>query len=432
MRRLTLVLACCVWPLAKGAAQQRALTLGEAIQLAVKADPSVVQAEGTSRTAGASVRSTWGEFLPRINSSASYGKTYSGLPSHVDPVTGQVISGSITSGSLSFGGNASIDIFTGFRRGADLSAARANVSDADASLADLRAQSALKTSNQFIQTLQSADLVRQQQDAIRRAEDKLAIANAKLATRAATIADSLGAVVDVARARAALLTQQRSLTEAEATLARLVGMDGRVSAVPDSSLFTITPISDTAALMGEALSRSPTVLRAEARVRAQRASVGIYRSAYWPAVTLSGNATLNGSSTDSYNLNSTRGFSFGVSWPLFNGFLRERNLVQANAGLDAAVATAADTRHGVAASLTTQLAALGIAEERIRLTAQSLDAARASVRVQTERYRLGSIQLVELNQVLDALSAAEQDAINAKYEYLRAKAQIEAILGRKM
>src|ERR1043166_395716 len=144
VRRLTLVLACCVWPLAKGPAQQRALTLGEAIQLAVKADPSVVQAEGTSRTAGASVRSTWGEFLPRINSSASYGKTYSGLPSHVDPVTGQVISGSITSGSLSFGGNASIDIFTGFRRGADLSAARANVSDADASLADLRAQSALK------------------------------------------------------------------------------------------------------------------------------------------------------------------------------------------------------------------------------------------------------------------------------------------------
>ena len=53
MRRLTLVLACCAWPLAPGTAQQRALTLAEAIQLAVKADPSVVQAEGTSRTAGA-------------------------------------------------------------------------------------------------------------------------------------------------------------------------------------------------------------------------------------------------------------------------------------------------------------------------------------------------------------------------------------------
>ncbi len=431
MRRLTLVLVCCALPRALPA-QQRSLTLAEAIQLAVKADPSVVQAEGTARTAGASVRSTWGEFLPRITSSANYGKTYSGLPSHVDPVTGQVISGSITSGSLSFGGNASIDLFTGFRRGADLAAARANVSDADASLADLRAQSALKTSTQFIQTLQSADLVRAQQDAIRRAEDKLAIANAKLATRAATIADSLGAVVDVARARATLLTQQRSLTEAEATLARLVGLDGRVSATSDSSLFTITPIADTTALMAEALSRSPTVLRAEARVRASRANVGIYRSAYWPALTLSGNASLNGSSTADYNLNSTRGFSLGVSWSLFNGFQRERNLVQASAGLDAAVATAADARHGIAASLTTQLAALGIAEERIRLTTQSLDAARASARVQTERYRLGSIGIVELNQALDALSAAEQDAINAKYEYLRAKAQIEAILGRRL
>ena len=432
MRRLTLVLACCALPLAAGYAQQRALTLAEAIELAVKADPSVVQAEGNSRTAGANVRSTWGEYLPRISSTASYGKSFSALPSHVDPVTNQIISGNVTTGSLSLGGSASIDLFTGFRRGADLSSARANVADADASLNDLRAQSALKTSNQFIQTLLSADLVRQQQDAIRRAEDKLAIANAKLATRANTIADSLSAVVDVARARANLLTQQRNLTEAEATLARLVGMDGRVSAVPDSSLFAVTPISDTAALMSEALSRSPTVLRAEARVRAQRANVGIYRSAYWPALTLSANTSLNGSSQSSYDLSSTRGFNFGLSWSLFNGFQRERNLVQANANLDAARATAADSRHAVAASLTTQLAALGIAEERIRLTTQSLDAARASARVQTERYRLGSIGIVELNQALDALSNAEQDAINARYEYLRARAQIEAILGRRL
>src|ERR1044071_1170072 len=182
--------------------------------------------------------------------------------------------------------------------------------------------------------------------------------------------------------------------------------------------------------MSEALARSPTVLRAEARVRASRANVGIYRSQYWPSLTLSGNASLNGSSTADYNLNNTRGFSLGVSWSLFNGFLRERNLVQAKARLHAA--PAADPRHAVAPSLTTQLAALGIAEERIRLTAQSLDAARASARVQTERYRLGSIGIVELNQSLDALSAAEQDAINARYEYLRAKAQIEAILGRTL
>jgi outer membrane protein TolC len=86
----------------------------------------------------------------------------------------------------------------------------------------------------------------------------------------------------------------------------------------------------------------------------------------------------------------------------------------------------------VAASLTTQLSALSIAEQRIALATQSLEAARATARVQTERYRLGSIGIVELNLAQDALSNAETEAINARYEYLRAKAQIEAILGRSL
>ena len=77
-------------------------------------------------------------------------------------------------------------------------------------------------------------------------------------------------------------------------------------------------------------------------------------------------------------------------------------------------------------------AALRSAEQRMALVAQSLEAARASVRVQTERYRLGSITIVELNAAQDALSAAETDAVSARFDYLRARAQIEAILGRAL
>ena len=46
--------------------------------------------------------------------------------------------------------------------------------------------------------------------------------------------------------------------------------------------------------------------------------------------------------------------------------------------------------------------------------------------------RLGSINIEQLNQAQDALSNAETDAVSARYEYLRAKAEIEAILGRTL
>ena len=43
-----------------------------------------------------------------------------------------------------------------------------------------------------------------------------------------------------------------------------------------------------------------------------------------------------------------------------------------------------------------------------------------------------AIDITVLNAAQDALSNAEIDAVSARYDYLRAKAQIEAILGRTL
>ncbi|HEU5218365.1 MAG TPA: TolC family protein, partial [Gemmatimonadales bacterium] len=193
MRRLTLVPFWCALPVAAALAQQPSLTLGQAIALAEKAAPTVVQAQGNVRSAGAAVRSAWGSFIPSLSTNAGYGSSFSDGPSRLDPISGEVIPGSTSSSSLSLGASASVDLFTGFRRGANLSASRATRTDAEASLVVEQSQIALNTTNQFLQALQGADLVRVRNDAIRRAQDKLAIANAKLVTRAITIADSLQA-----------------------------------------------------------------------------------------------------------------------------------------------------------------------------------------------------------------------------------------------
>jgi outer membrane protein TolC len=436
VRRSILVLVSSAlgvaFPRVPAPAQQRTVTLSEALDLAQRNAPRVVQASGNAGAAGWGVRAAWGEYLPRLTGSSNYGTSFSAGPSRTDPITGEVLSGNVSSSSLALGAGASLDLFTGFRRGADLRAARAGVRYADASLAFEKSQSALNTTSQFLLALQGADLVRVRQDAIRRAEEKLAIANAKLATRAATIADSLQAVVDLARARTQLLTEQRNLVEAEAGLARLVGLDGRVSAASDSVLFRTVAIADTAALLAEAMDRSPAVVQAESQAQSASASLAMVRASYFPGLVLAGNTSFNGSSGNDYQLFNNRSLSLSLQWQLFNGFGRERDVSQRRASLDFAVATAADARRDVGARLTTQVAALKSAEQRMALTAQSLEAARANVRVQTERYRLGSIGIVELNAAQDALSAAETDAVNARFDYLRARAQIEALLGRSL
>lgn len=433
MRRLLLVMASSVLlPAAAAGAQQRAVTLAEALTLAQKASPDVVLARGNVRSTGAGVRAAWGTFLPTVSTNASYGTSFSDGPSRTDPITGEIISGSSSSRALSLGGQAQVDLFTGFSRGANLSASRANRTEAEAALVVAQSQASLTTTNQFLLALQEADLVRVRNDAIRRSREKLAIANAKLLTRATTIADSLQAVVDLTRAQLALLSEERVLADAEAILARLVGMDGRVAAVSDSSLFRLATIGDTTALMGEAQDRSPAVIRALAQVRAAKAGVSIARSVYLPRVSLSAGTSFSGSDRSDFALFNGRNVNLGFSWPLFNGFGRERDLITRQVALEAAVSREADARRQAGSALTSQLAALYAAEQRAALTAQNLETARASARVQTERYRLGSIDITVLNAAQDALSNAEIDAVSARYDYLRAKAQIEAILGRTL
>jgi hypothetical protein len=52
------------------------------------------------------------------------------------------------------------------------------------------------------------------------------------------------------------------------------------------------------------------------------------------------------------------------------------------------------------------------------------------VAVALERYRLGSIGITD--RTPPKALRAEESAVNARFEYLRAKAQIEAILGRRL
>ena len=69
---------------------------------------------------------------------------------------------------------------------------------------------------------------------------------------------------------------------------------------------------------------------------------------------------------------------------------------------------------------------------RDRITTSSVAAANEDLRVSQERYRLGLATIVELLQSQEALNQADVDAVNARFDYLRAKAQIEALIGRPL
>jgi outer membrane protein TolC len=407
-----------------------AITLQQAIERANAVQPSVIQALTGVEIADARIRAAKGAWLPNLSFTTSAASFYSESP-RVDQNTGQIITNSNTSVNSSV--SSSIEVFDGFRRGAESRSARANRESAAQSYENARFQQELATTNQFFDVLAASQLVRVREASVRRADEQLKVSIARLRAGAAIRSDSLRSLVTLGTARNQLITAQSQLATAEANLGRLVGAEGSVSAIDDSTFYQVAAAPlDSAALRAEAIQRSPQVRAAETAAQSARSAIDVARSGYWPSVVLSGSQSLNGSAVNNYNFLQQRQATLGLTWNIFNRFTREQNIANQRAATESAVATASDTRRQVVANLTGRLSDVEAARTRITIAQTSLAAATEDLRVQQERYRLGVATIVDVLTSQEALTQAGVDDVNARFDYLRAKAQIQALIGRPL
>jgi outer membrane protein len=400
------------------------VTLNEAVELSLRVQPAVVQARGALTNAQAASRQVTGEWLPRVNASGSWARNQTTTTTTSDGNT-------FTSpaNNYSAGWNASIELFDGFRRFADRRAANANYENADASLTNQQFQVTLQVKQAFFNALAADELLRVSRTRIQRAEEQLKVSKEKLAAGSATRSDTLRSAVELGNAQLQLLTAQTSQASTRATLAQLIGYDGPVQAVGDSTLFDLAPL-DTAAMRAELLQSAPSVLSAEASAKAAAASVAVARAQYFPSLT--GSFSQNWTGTDVNALEPRWSGRLSLSWAVFNGFTREANVTRSTVDRESAQAQAEDARRQAAAQLTQQLATLASSRAQIGISRSSLAAAEEDLRVVRERYRLGAATIVDVLTSQITLDQSEVDYIRARLDFLVARAQLEALLGRSL
>lgn len=442
VKRIALVCACLVGAIPAAARAQDStriptVTLNDAIELALRVQPAVVQARGAVTTAQNGKREALGAWLPTISSSGNWGLSSN---SRYNAATGTFVSAD-RKDSYSAGLSANLTLFDGFQRAATGRSASATLASADAKLTNQQFQVTLQVKQAFFNALAAAELVRVSQTQMQRAEEQLKASQEKLAAGSATRSDTLRSRVEVGNAQLAQLTAQTQLATAEADLARLIGYDGPVRAVGDSSLFVMAPL-DTAALRTEVLQTAPSVVAAEADAKAATAAVAVSRAAYFPQLRGSFSNTWSGPvgiGTDSVThqaqyLTFRRQWQARLtfSWDLFNGFTREGALSRAVVSRESAVAQADDARRLASAQLTQQLAALQSTRSQIAIAISSRAAAEEDLRVVRERYRLGAATIVDVLTSQVTLDQAEVNVVQAQLNFLIAKAQLESLLGRTL
>jgi outer membrane protein len=405
------------------------VTLQQAIRAALEVQPAMIQALGDRRNAGAAGRTAFGAFLPTVTTSAS--RTQASA-NRFNQATNQIVSGGSSSKSYSGGVTLNLDLFDGMKRFASLRAADATISAADASVTNQRFQVTLQTVQLFYDALAREELVEVANAQVARATRQFQISVQKLHAGQATRSDSLRARVDLGNARLALLQAQANLETARSNLGRQIGIDRPLQAAADSA-FPQPP--DTTALRAEVVQSAPQVMQSEAQARAAGARVGVAQAQYWPTLAATFNNGISGfdapwTTFDSYVNNWS--FRLTLSWPLFDGFTREQAQVEARVAREVADGQAADTRRQVSAQLTQQLAALETAHEQIDIARENVASATEDLRVLQERYRVGASTILDILTSQANLTQAETSVVQARFAYLIARAQLEALVGHPL
>jgi outer membrane protein len=404
------------------------ISLQEAVSLAQRNAPAAVQARGQLRSSASAVRSAYGSFLPNLTASMNQSKE-SGQRLNADQQTF-----SDQPWRYSAGLSASLELFDGGRRFADVRARRADVDAAEANEVAQRFNIALQVKREYANILAARESESAARAQLEQTEAQLRASIARVQAGAATVSDSLRSLIQVGNARLALLTAENNVRVASATLTRLVGTSHKVTANPLDTLDLAMVAVDSALLMRLA-EQGPAVQQAELQLRAANAQTSVARASYLPTISMS--YRYNGSGTDPYGLGDGRFLygsttSFSLSFPIFNNFNREEQIVRARAAQDNAGAQLRDARLAAQQNMIQQLGALRTAEERVRIQQASVTAAQEDLRVQQQRYALGASTLLDLLTSQLQLNQARAALIQARQDYRIARAQIEAIIGRDL
>lgn len=413
----------------------RPISLDEALTMARKNAPAAIQAEGRVRTARADVRSSVAAFIPNVSLSLGGTRQYSNTRTRVDPNTGQIIILPNTPWSYSAGLSANVAVFEGGARFFDYKQARASVTSATANQLAQHYFVDLSVKQAYFAVLAARESENAARAELDQAVQQRRVAVLKVRSGSATKSDSLRAVIQVNNANLAVLQAQNDLRSANAALTRAVGATELMTASESEDVERPVVELDHAALAA-LVDVGPTVQAAQADLDAARALHSSAWTTYLPSITASYGRSGTGSGEDMWFTGDDLGYSgalrLGVSFPIFNQYGRESQVVRSDVAEDNANAGLRDARLAARENLTRFLGDYQTALQQVDAQTASVAAAEEDLRVQQRRYSVGEGTLLDLLASQTQLVQARETLIRARYDQRIARAQLEALVGRDL
>ncbi len=469
--------------------ESQSLSLAEAIDMAKRSNPTYRIRANDQAAADWGVREAYGNLLPSVTAGGSAQYTEAGVQRFGTVDLGVQTTDWYSSGySLTFNWGISGNTIFG------VSSARAAQESTAAGIRAAEFNLENQVTLQYMTALRARDAVAVARDQFERARQNLDIVETRVSMEDVAATEGRQAEVDLGRAEVALLQAERLFRAEQHRLMEQMGvpLDGEIDLVSEFEVFE--PTWDRDELLDEALAAHPSLRAARAQEGSSRAQVRQARSAYFPSVNISSglrgftqqalnedfiltsaadraasnvtgcernNALANAigglpgwnvldCGQFAYNdamgqaaLDANAEFPFdftknplsltlNVSLPIFQGFSRQRQVEQAQAG-------AADAEHlrrqeelRLRTAVTQSLDNLQSAYRQVEIETRNRELATQRLEEARQRYEVGNTSVLELMDAQTSLTTAQRDYLVAVYNFHQSLVGLEAATGRSL
>lgn len=398
----------------------KALTLEEAIAIALERQPAILARLGELEAAQARVVQALSPLLPQLTFTYNQRRNQGFFAA-----TGREF---LVSNYLAQQ-TATLKIFDFGKTSAATDAARFNAQATKEELERTRDLIVLNVKEGYFTFLLSQRLVKVTQQASERAELNLKSAQGFFQVGTRPKSDVTRAEVDVANARVNLIRANNAVHLSRVSLNTAMGLSpDRPTQVEDVLIYEAVPL-DPAEAAKEALKNRPELRQAAARVQSAEATARQAFRLFFPD--LNTNASLGYSENEFPPSKQIWELGFTFSWTWFDGFSNVGKLREARANLDAARANAASAELTVRQEVEQAVLALVETQERIQAAAKAVESAQENFRLAQGRFDAGVGTIIELTDAQLALTQAQSTEIEALADFRIARARLERAVGRR-
>lgn len=422
-------------------AQAQSLTLNEAIELALKNNYQLQQADNNLDLADTRIWSARADFLPSLSANFN-GSRDAGLQFIQEDLAFEDRSSFRLSGGIS----SNITVFNGFTNIANLRQSELDKQIQENDLQRLRETIIFETASRYLQVVLNKELLRIAESSLEASQSQLNQVEAQVEVGSRPTVDLYNQEATVANDELSVIQNENSL---EVSIARLIRImqeptitDVEVS-VPDSDELTLIPIDLNINDMIEAALQSRNDYLAQQKlIESNQQNTRLARADLMPSITMS--ASLGSNYSDQrillgetipfndqfFDQNVQRSIGFSVSIPIFNRWNTRTSIQNAKIQVKNSELELDNIRFQISEEVRQAYNDYIAISKELESTEKSLIAAERAYETEQQRYEIGSTTLIELNQANATYVQAQSNRIQAVYNFIFQEQLLDYYIGQ--